>query len=572
MKRLFLFSLLLSFLTSSLYATVVLPEVDEDYFRSPVDIPIYLSGTFGEPRSTHFHTGIDIQTEGVEGKKIYAVADGYISRVSVSPYGYGNALYITHSNGMVSVYAHLQKFSSEIQEWTKQQQHILTSFAVNLANLDPNLFPVKKGDIIAISGNSGGSGGPHLHFELRDSQEHPVNPLLYGFKDWLTDYAKPSIYNVLFYSLREEKQFTASKKIKPTMISSGNYTISNPVRVNSKNLGIGIHTIDLFTNSNNKNGVYAIKLFDNDELIFHYQVDILSFDYTKHIYSHCDYWQKKNHNNTVHKCYVEKGNQLPTYPMKLNNDGILIDSNDKHKLRVEVSDFHGNTSKTTFEVAYDSSASFFQAKPAEYTSLFSAEERNYYRTDNIQIDFTENVFFDDLCFQYHERPHDMLGPYFDIHNSQIPVSKYFDISLRYNKIDSAYLDKYLIAYYDYQNQKQSIGGKIREGFIHGKTRALGTYFIDIDTVAPKVTPLNISDGKTMTSHKLIQFKVVDEFSGIDEYNAFVNGHWVVLSYDAKRDLMSYFIDEYTVKGENKLEILVADERENISYQAYTFNY
>lgn len=571
MKRFSLF-LILFICFGKLVHALALPEVEENYFRSPVDIKLYLSGTFGEPRSTHFHTGIDIKTEGVEGKKIYAVADGYISRISVSPYGYGNALYVTHTNGMVSVYGHLQKFSSEIQAWTKQQQHELTNFAINLEDLDPKLFPVKQGDVIALSGNTGGSGGPHLHFELRDSLEHPLNPLLFGFEDWLSDQARPSIYNVFFYSLGEDRQFTAAKKLKPSLISSGNYAIQNPIKVNTQNLGIGIHTVDLFTGTSNKNGVYAIKLYDNNELIYHYQVDILSFDYTKHVYSHCDYWQKKNHNNTVHKCFVEKGNQLPTYKSVLNSEGITLNTQSEHQLRVEVSDFHGNTSTTRFRVIYDSTATFFQTTLEDYTSLFTAGERNYHRTENIRIDFGEEVFFNDLYFQYSERPHNAIGPYFDVHNKYTPVSTYFDISLRYDAIDSAYMDKYLIAYYDYKNRKQSIGGKIRGGFIHGETRALGTYFIDIDTIPPKVSALNISQGKTMTWQKSIQFKAYDDFSGIDEYNAFVNGLWVVLSYDAKRNLMSYHIDEFTQKGENLLEILVSDERGNVDYQSFTFNY
>jgi hypothetical protein len=563
----FLFSFVFS---QGLFAT--LPIVPEGYFRSPVDVKIYLSGTFGEPRSTHFHTGIDIKTQGVEGKSIYAVAEGYISRVAVSPYGYGNALYLTHPNGIVSVYGHLQKFSSEIQEWVKQQQRMQSEFAINMEFMDPSLFPIDKGDVIAKSGNSGGSGGPHLHFELRDSLEHPLNPLLYGFKDWIIDQAKPSIYNLFFYNLDEQRQFTASKKLKTTLVSSGNYKLNSTVLVNTQQLGIGVHSVDLFTGTSNKNGVYEVKLYDNENLNFHYRVDELSFDNTKHVFSHCDYWQKKNHNNTVHKCFVEKGNKLPTYPLLFNQGEILLLDDAVHSIRIEVSDFHGNTSIANFKVEYQAEGSFFTPKEEEYSSLFLAGERNQFRNDNVRISLGESVLFDDLYFQYKERAHNSYGPYIELHNSQTPVSGYFDIALKYHDIDTSKLDKYLIAYYDYKNRKKSIGGMAREGFIHGETRKLGTYFIDLDTIAPKISALNISEGKQMTYQKKIEFRVSDNFSGIETYNAFVNGKWVIMAYDAKRNLMSYTIDENTVKGVNDFEFLVADERGNVSMRQYSFSF
>lgn len=549
-----------------------LPEVPADYFRPPVDGKIYLSGTFGEPRSSHFHTGIDIKTEGVEGKQIYAVADGYVSRVSVSPYGYGNALYITHPNGLVSVYGHLQKFDSQIQEWVKKQQRLQTSFAINMEFLDPELFPVHKGELVALSGNSGGSGGPHLHFELRDSLEHPLNPLLYGFKDWLLDQAKPNVFNLFFYNLDDQKQFTPSKKFKTTKLSTGAYQLNTPLKLNTKQLGIGVHTIDLFTGTTNKNGIYQIKLYDNENLSFHYRVDELSFDCTKHVYSHCDYWQKKNHNNTVHKCFVEKGNRLPTYPSLVNRGKILLSDNAIHDIRIEVSDFHGNTSIVNAKVQYDATANFFLPQVEEYYELFLAGERNHLRNENVRISLGEDILFDDLYFQYSEQGNNAYGPFINLHKSTTPVSGYFDISLKLHNIDSSILDKYLIAYLDYNNRKKSIGGKAREGYISGETRDFGTYFVDVDTVPPRIQALNISEGKQMTYQQSIQFRVSDNFSGITAYDAFVNGEWVVLAFDAKRNLMTYTFDENTLKGQNDFELIVSDNRGNASVESYSFAY
>ena len=546
--------------------------VPEGYFRSPVDIKIYLSGTFGEPRSTHFHTGIDIKTEAVEGKAIYAVADGYVSRVAVSPYGYGNALYITHNNGLVSVYAHLQKFSSEIQHWVKNQQRLQTSFAINIENIDPSLFVVKKGQIIARSGNSGGSGGPHLHFEIRDSLEHPLNPLNYGFKDWIVDAAKPNIYNIFFYNLDENKHFTPSIKQKVSYVSTGNYKLSSPIEVNTDVLGLGVHTVDLFTGTSNKNGVYSIKMYQDGELCYHYQVDELSFDNTKHVYSHCDYWEKKNNNNTVHKCFVEPGNKLPTYPFLSNRGELYLTDNEVHQIKIEVSDYHGNSSSVNFQIQKSENKAFFTSVKNTFDQLFLVGKRNQFSNENVKISLNEDILFDDVYFEYSEKEHNQYGPFINLHNPKTPLAGYFDISLKLHDIDENIADKYLVAYYDYRNRKKSLGGKIREGYIHTTTRDFGTYFIDLDTIAPKISPLNISDGKNMSTQKVIQFKASDDLSGIEEYNAFVNGYWVVLAYDAKRNLFSYEIDELTLKGENEMEVVIADERGNASLLQLKFYY
>lgn len=565
-----LFALLVCFSTSDLFAS--LQEAPAGYFSSPIDHKIYLSGTFGEPRSTHFHTGIDIKTEGVEGKSIYAVADGYISRIGVSPYGYGNALYITHDNGFVSVYGHLQKFSSEIQHWVKNQQRLQTSFEINMENLDPSLFAVKKGQVIARSGNSGGSGGPHLHFELRDSLEHPLNPLNYGFSDWITDAAAPSIYNIYFYNLDTNKAFSSTNKQKVSLVSTGKYQLTSPILVNTAILGLGVHTVDLFTGTSNKNGIYQIKLFVDDQLHYHFKIDELAFDCTKHVYSHCDYWEKKTNNNSVHKCFVEQGNKLPTYPFLINNGGIKLLDNDLHTIRIEVSDFHGNTSETNFQVQKAINSNYFTITKPVFETTFLYGQRNTFKNDLVSIELNNDVLFDNVFFEYKQNANNSFGPVLKIHNVKTPLANYFDIAIKLNKIDSTYLDKYLVAYFDYNNRKKAIGGKIREGFIHTKSREFGTYFIDIDTIPPKISALNISEGKNMSAQKVIQFKASDNLSGIQEYNAFVNGCWVVLEYDAKRNLFTYHIDEWTLKGENELTLVIADERGNAQREQYKFSY
>ncbi|MCB0537111.1 MAG: M23 family metallopeptidase [Bacteroidetes bacterium] len=547
-------------------------NIPPDYFRSPLDIPLYLSGTFGEPRTTHFHTGIDIKTAGVQGKNIYAVADGYISRVNVSPYGYGNALYITHPNGYVSVYAHLKNFKKDIENWLKEQQIDETSFAVNLESLPPNLFPVKKGDIIAHSGNSGGSGGPHLHFEIRDSLEHPINPLYFGYDLQVKDNAKPNIYNIFFYNIDEAGNPLSNKKVTATNLGYGTYKISNTQNVNTSKLGIGVHTVDLFTGTSNKNGVFEIKMFVNDTLHYHYRVDELDFNFTKHVYSHCDYWAKRSNNNTVHKCFVEKGNKLKVYPELVNQGIINLEDNKPKNISVEVLDFHGNKSTINFSVAKDLNTTYFINSTTDFQFDFKQSDSNAIQYNDFRLILPKDVLFTDLKFQFSREGQGKYSQIYKVHDAKVPVAGYFDISILPTNIDTTKLDKYYIAYNDYNGRKRYAGGTFRNGYLNTKSRALGTYFIDIDEDAPVVKVANIYNNKKMTNFSTIQFTASDATSGIAEYNLFINGNWAVLEYDAKRNLFTYYIDDLVKQGSNDLELIILDDRSNATVVNYTFTY
>ena len=243
-----------------------------------------------------------------------------------------------------------------------------------------------------------------------------------------------------------------------------------------------------------------------------------------------------------------------------------------HNIRIEVNDFHGNTSKISAKLQYQPQAEFFIPKEERYHVHFLLGQRNQFGNNNVRISLDEGVLFNDLYFQYKERVNNSFGPFLDIHNSTVPVADYFDISLKIHAIDTNQIEKYVIAYYDYKNRKKSIGGKYSEGFLHGETRSLGTYFIDIDTVPPRLNALNISEGKQLTYQKNIQFRVSDNFSGIASYDAFLNGKWVVLVYDAKKSLMSYTIDKSILKRENNFEVLIVDECGNYISKQYGFTY
>ena len=253
--------ILIFFLTASTLS-VAQNNYPQDYFRSPLDVPLILSGTFAELRSNHFHSGLDIKTQQRTGLNIYAAAGGFVSRIKVSHYGYGKALYITHPNGYTTVYAHLKKFSKDIEAYVKKHQYDKESYEIELF---PNAgdLKIEKDSIVALSGNSGGSGGPHLHFEIRDKAERPMNPMLFGID--IKDSMNPKISAIYAYPIDENSFINKSnskKKLRLTPLKNGDYTVENIEAFG--NIGFGIETNDRQDLAANKNGVSNIQTFVNE--------------------------------------------------------------------------------------------------------------------------------------------------------------------------------------------------------------------------------------------------------------------------------------------------------------------
>ena len=538
-------------------------------FRSPVNYPIKLSANFGELRKGHFHSGIDIKTGGVTGKSIHAVADGYINRINVSANGFGKALYIVHPNGYVTVYAHLQNFTRNIETYVKNQQYEQKSFQVVL-HPDKNEFPVKMGDIIAKSGNTGGSLGPHLHFEIRNvKNQHPVNPLLFHFN--IKDNMNPVINRIYLYPLSKESYIDSSfeKKVYKVKGNKGNYELEPDKTIRARGIiGVGIETLDYLNGSWNKCAVYSIEMKIDDKVVYSHEMKEFSYNETRYVNSHIDYEEKKKNGNNVHQTFVAPNNQLSIYNESLNRGRIILNDTSIHLISISVTDVYKNQSQVRFRL--QSSETLLEKninKSESFSKMMPYDQENSFSHKGFNINIPKGSLYDTLYFSYAEAPSQpgTFSSVHFVHNRYTPLHKFCDLSITPDSIPIGFESNLIAAIINGKEELVPAGGEWDGEKLKIRTRNFGKYVIVIDTVSPEIKPLNIPDNKNMTGLSDIRFKITDDFSGIKSYTGIIDGEWVLFEYDLKNDLLAYRFDKKRLmqKRQHDLELTITDDRDNI---------
>ncbi len=528
-------------------------------YGKPVDIPIYLSATFGELRPNHLHAGLDIKTQAVEGKKVYAVADGYVSRIGVSPYGYGNVLYITHYDGYTSVYAHLQRFSGEIAKYVKQYQYKNKTFAAQIFP-DKDKFPVKRGDLIAYSGNSGGSGGPHLHFEIRHTEsEKPVNPLYFGYQ--IEDNVKPMILGASVYPVGEEAQLEGG--IKPMYFSvageNGRYSLKDrPYVYANGEIAFGICTYDQVGTSTNKNGPYLYELYLDDVLAFQVEADSFSYSEPRYVNSLLDYRHYKQKKSSYVRTETDPNNRLHMIAVK--NGTVTVAEGDTVSVCFKISDYAGNTARLRYKLVGVAPVEVErpERRRSEYFVKADGSLNSEIIIDDFSVTMEKNTLFRDEWIQTGQRDErGCCSRIYRFGDEELTTFKSFKVRIRPQE-EWARDSRMYIASIDKNGKVSSLGGKMKNGAMEVETRTMGEYTIKIDSVAPKVSASNFKDGQSVKALKSLRFKISDDMTGVDTYNIYLNDAWVLGQYDAKNALLYYEFDDRIKAGANKVKVVVTD--------------
>ena len=544
------------------------------YYTNPVQIPMYLSGSFGELRNNHFHSGIDIKTAGTINIPVFAVADGTISRISVSPSGYGNAIYIDHDNGTTSVYGHLNQFRPDIREYVRKIQYERKSFQVDIPVL-PGIFPVSKNEKFALSGNSGSSDGPHLHFEIRNTKtEDPVNPLKLGFT--VTDKTAPKIFALQISPLTEDSHvnFIPGKVIFEVEFFEGKYRLkNNPVIPVYGKVGFAVEANDFFDGSANKCGINLMELMIDGVVCSVFEINRFSFDQSKNINSYIDYEEFTKSNRRFQKTWVEPCNQLKNFKYMENNGIFDPGFEGIHPVKIELKDSKGNSAVLEFSVI--GKYREMPAKTSEFTAVFDCGKKNRWQTDDFQIELPENALYNNLNFEY--LPEEAGEGYFSvihhIHNNTVPLNINANISIKTKNFDERFQSKALLVNINPETGKyRAAGGKFENGRVIGEIRNFGIYAVRIDTVPPTIKPLSITENKTLTETDKIRFTITDDLAGIDKIEGLIDGIWALFEYDAKNNLITHYFDaeRFEMNKLHDFKLTVTDTKENSSVYEATF--
>ena len=537
----------------------------QDYFRSPIDQAIRLSGTFGELRPNHFHAGIDIKSkDGKVGQRLFAIADGYVNRIKVQSGGYGNVLYIQHPNGYSSTYAHMDRYRKDIADFVKKAQYEKESFEVELFP-SPEQFPLKKGEVIGRMGTSGRSFGPHVHFEIRDSRtEKPINPLLFGLK--VEDTRKPKLHELKAYFLNDKLETLDTRKYDLSPAKNRYYIKGDTLNLGAWRVGFGLKVYDHMNGVHNWNGVYSIEMFQDDSLVYQFEMESFSFAESRYINAHLDYEEQVTKKSYFNRCYILPGNNLTTYPYQINHGVINLHKNKASKIEMRTRDIAGNLSKLIFWVKRKTVEPKDDGKTFNY--ILPYDQENIVQNDYFKAHFPNGSFYENLYLKYSSTAERSTGYYSSVHHLhdyKTPVHKYFSLAIKPRSLPDELHEKAFIAYCDKDNKISSFGGKWKDGMLQAMVRDLGDFCIMVDEIPPVIKPIHYQ--RNMKSFSKMTFKITDNIETTGrarglKYKARVDGQWILMEYDAKKDLLIYRFDNRIAAGEHQLVLELWDNRNN----------
>ncbi len=559
----------------------------QDYFRNPLDIPIFLAGNFGECRPGHFHSGIDIKTLGKENEVVHAAAEGYISRIKMEKGGFGHALYITHPNGYTTLYAHLNDFAPAIQKYVHEVQYERKRWDVDLQIL-PSQFPVKKGDRIAWSGNTGGSTAPHLHLEIRNTKtEHPLNPQLFGFE--IKDTIAPVVKEIAFY--KNDFGFYSDwptlvnieKKGETYKLAKTEFLPYPVIKMNQDTIflwegkyGIGINVDDYMNNSENTITFYTAKLYLDDSLQVQITMDNIGYEEARYINAYTDFtvygaWSDRH--KWIQCFFLLPGNRLNIYGSLNKLKGWLnLTDSQKHKVSIVLTDNNGNESKILFYTVHYPYVEITDMNHEGGGGIdFYANRSNTFNNGSVAFTLDNTQLYDSFYFHMVRAESDGCSEKFRLVGNwtrNIPVHHYFDMKIRPNKnIPAALKNKVVMKYSFDKDEDGRAAAAIDSGWYSAKVRNFGTYWLDIDTIPPLIKSLQ-KNNANLSKAKQITFEVKDAMTSVKSFSGYLDGKWIC--FEAHADLIFYKFDDHCPRGKHEMVFRAEDENGNSS--TYKMNF
>lgn len=537
----------------------------KDAFRSPMDIPLGLAGNFGELRSNHFHSGIDIKTQQREGLPIYAIGDGSATRIKISHWGYGKVLYIAHPNGYTSVYGHLQKFAPEIEEYIKKVQYAKRSYEVEVFP-DFGEVKVEKGQVIAYGGNTGSSSGPHLHFEIRSSvTEKPTNPLFYNLE--VLDATNPSLVKLFGYPLSEGSQINKSDQriaLNFKRQKDGTFKADKVTAIGT--IGLGIIAFDRQDLAANKNGVYSVRQSLNGKVYSEYNFETFSFSETRYINTFIDYDYYGKYRQKIQKLFKAPSNRLSIYKELYNNGKIEVKEGLDYNVEVLIQDLNGNSVKAIIPIEGKREELKNKKKEKKTDNYIKSTKPNNFDLGAAKVYFPVNTFYEDFYIDL-KKGNDTVT----IHNNRVAAHRNFTITFDVSKYSKEDRKQLFVARLDRKSRPNYASTFKRGNTFTTRTRNLGTYTLAKDSVAPKIKAKNFKDKQWLNNYSYLSLFISDDLSGVNDYSATLNGEWILMEYEPKRNTITYnFDDKILDKKECNLKVEVIDNVGNKTTFTSTF--
>lgn len=534
-------------------------ETPKDGYHPPLGIPLVLSSNFGELRPNHFHMGIDFKTNNRTGYNIYSIDDGYVSRIKVSPYGYGKVVYIDHPNGITSVYAHCSEFKGKVDSIVQATQKAEQNFAVEIFP-KKNEIPLKKGERFALSGNTGSSTAPHLHFEIRDTKtEAALNPLVFGFD--IADSRPPIIRGVKAYAItkegyrypnKEKQQITRKVKTGLYSISSDMFVLSSDFCTKSGGIGFAFDVIDQLDGAGNHCGLYGSYLIVDGDTIFGQKIDRVPFESTRYVNTHKDYQAYASFRKKYHKSFKTNENDLPIY-ITDNNGVIPVKPGDTKNIRFIAYDAKGNQSEIAFQlVVQQGEMNPRDSIPVDLSYLQPSQSLKL-SNEHREIEFGVGTVYE---------PMPIDGDHFDtrIGKANIPVHKAYRIKIKADKDPTG---KEYIEIKTAKNRTKTIKANNENGWFYGDSKYFGSYQLKYDNNPPNITALNLYKNTTIVSKDKIIWRVNERETNLADYDLFIDGEWHVLEYETKGQLLIFNVPS-DLKGTKEILVRVRDDHNNIN--------